>query len=58
MSISKMHIRFYTLLYIDIEETRQLQGRIFKGVERIKLFLKNVDMLNRSLKASITPPYI
>lgn len=58
MSISKMHIRFYTLLYIDINETRQLQGRIFKGVERIKLFLKNVDMLNRSLQASITPPHI
>ncbi|ROT17769.1 hypothetical protein EEL51_11455 [Muribaculaceae bacterium Isolate-110 (HZI)] len=45
-----MHnIHFYTLLYIDPNETRQLRGKNRSGDERIKIFLRNAAMLNKSL---------
>lgn len=44
-----MDIRFYTLLYIDPVEKRKLRGKLRSGNERIKIFLRNAALLNKSL---------
>jgi len=44
-----MDVIFYTLLYVDTDEKRQLMGKIRSGNERIKIFLRNAAMLNKSL---------
>jgi len=47
-----MKIKFYTLLYIDLEEKRTLQGAQREGIERLKIFVKNIVLLNCSLLAA------
>lgn len=42
-------IYFYTLLYVDQSETRLLRGKNRGGDDRIKIFLRNAAMLNKSL---------
>ncbi|WP_300899024.1 hypothetical protein [uncultured Duncaniella sp.] len=44
-----MNVKFYTLLYIDIEEKRQWQGTVWTGEDRLKIFLRNAAVLNKSL---------
>lgn len=43
-------IRFYNLMYVDLEERRHLSGTDFSSTERIDLFVKNSCILDRSLK--------
>ena len=43
------NIRFYTLLYIDLDEKRTLSMKQHSGKERISLFLKNAAVLDKSL---------
>lgn len=50
--LRKMKIKFYTLLYIDLEETRLLGGSTRKGEDRIALFLRNAALLDRSLRTN------
>lgn len=45
-----MKIKFYTLLYIDLSENRILQGAERTGRERLGIFVKNIILLNRSLR--------
>lgn len=47
-----MNIRFYTLLYVDLDEQRLLGGITRKGTDRISLFLRNAAMLDKSLRAN------
>lgn len=43
-------IRFYNLMYVDLEEKRHLSGTDFSSTKRIDLFVKNSCILDRSLK--------
>lgn len=45
-------MRFYTLLYIDLEESRKITGKKWEGEERILIFLKNACLLDASLMSS------
>lgn len=47
-----MDIRFYSLFYIDLDETRTLQGAVRKGTDRLNIFIRNAIMLDCSLRAS------
>lgn len=47
-----MKINFYTMLYIDMSEKRQLGGRIYTNEERIDLFVKNACILDKTLALS------
>lgn len=42
-------LRFYSLLYIELDETRLLQGKKRKDKERIDIFVRNAAMLDKSL---------
>jgi len=46
----KMKIKFYTLLYIDLEEKRTLQGAERTGLDRLKIFVQNSVLLDRSIR--------
>lgn len=43
-------LKFYTLLYIDPEEKRQLAGRIYTQEERVDVFVHNACVLDRTLQ--------
>ena len=47
-----MKIRFYTLLYADLSESRQLQGKKRSARQRIAIFIKNAILLDKSLRAT------
>lgn len=44
------NLHFYTLLYIDPEERRQLAGRVYTQEERIDVFVHNACVLDRTLQ--------
>lgn len=44
-----MELTFYTLLYVDVDEVRQLRGVTRRGEDRLKIFLRNAAVLDKSL---------
>ena len=52
-------IKFYTLLYIDLEESRKMSMGNYTGVDRIMVFLKNACVLDASFhQMNPTCPHI
>lgn len=45
-----MKIRIYTLLYVDLDEKRQLQGLTRSGSKRVEIFLRNAAFFDKSLR--------
>lgn len=43
-------LQFYTLLYIDPAERRQLAGKTYCDDERIDIFVKNACVLDKTLR--------
>jgi len=44
-----MKIKFYNLMYVDLEEKRQISGKKYTSVDRIDLYLKGSCALDKSL---------
>lgn len=43
-------VQLYSLLYIDLDENRQLAGKRRMGMERVQIFLRNAALLDASLR--------
>lgn len=50
-----MRCKFYTLLYLDIEEKRRMSGRTLTSEQRIDVFVRNACMLDKSLGWTFRP---
>ena len=45
-----MKLKFYNLMYVDLEEKRYLSGKTYNNEERIDLYVKGSCVLDRSLR--------
>ena len=43
-------MKYYNLMYIDLDEKRTLGGRSYTAEKRIDLYVKNSCILDKSLK--------
>lgn len=45
-----MELKFYNLMYVDLEEKRYLSGKTYNNEERIDLYVKGSCVLDKSLR--------
>lgn len=49
-----MKLNFYTLLYVDSDENRRMQGRDFSQEKRIDIYVRNACVLDKTLQVCCT----
>ena len=45
-----MKVKFYTLMYVETSETRQMGGKQFSNEKYLDLYVKNACILDKTLR--------